>query len=128
MKLVVLALSYSLVLMVNPLIGGLTHYAYYLIAALTCFVIFILCVGNKSKLINGYAYVQLLAMITYVIMITPSGFYFVDAFMYGGVINYANVILMYEIIMLVTGLKDGYNAIYRYFNDSDMYSYRTFRG
>ena len=84
-----------------------------------------LCVDSKSTLIAGYAYIQLIAMIIYVQMITPTGFYLVDSFMYGGVINYANVILLYEMVLFVGGVRDVYNAIHRYYNDSHMYSYRS---
>ena len=114
-----------MVFIVSQFYDSLSSHAYYLLSAGTCFVIFMLCVDSKSILLNGYAYIQLIAMIIYVQMIAPTGFYLVDSFMYGGVINYANVILLYEIVLFVGGARDVYNAMHRYYNDSHVYSYRS---
>ena len=127
MKLLVLALSYYMVFVVGKLYVYLEQYSYYLLSAGTCFVLFMLCVGMKDRLLSGYAYIQLIAMVIYVQMITPEGFYTVDVLMYGGVINYANVILLYEMILLAAGTRDVYNAMHRYFNDNYMHSYRSSR-
>lgn len=124
MKLLILALSYFLVFLVNSLYDVLPNHAYYLLSAGSSFILYMLCVGSKDRLIAGYAGVQLIALIVYVQMITPVGFSGVDNFMYSGVINYANAILLYEMLLLSTGVRDVYNAMHRYINDNYMHSYR----
>ena len=69
--------------------------------------------------------VQFVLLVCYVQMIRADGFYLFDGFMYGGVINYENAVLLYELILLFSGLKDGYNAIHRNYTNNNMYSYRN---
>ena len=125
MKLLVLLISYAMVLLIDELYFSIPNHAYYLLSACSSFVLFFLCIRSKDRLINGYAYIQLIALVIYVQMITPSGFYAVDFFMYGSVINYANVILLYEVLMLVFGVMDVYNAMHRYNYGNYMHSYRS---
>lgn len=125
MKILILALSYLLVFLVNGFYDDLSNHAYYLLSAGSCFILFILCIDSADKLIVGYAFIQLIAMIIYVQMITPIGFSLAGNFMYSGVINYANGILLYESLLLVMGISDVYDAMHRYINDNYMHSYRS---
>ena len=119
-KLFVVAISNALVYFTYLCYDLMPSHNYYLLSAGASFFIFMLCVGLKDHLLNGYAYIQLIAICTYVTMITPTGFYNADNFMYGGVINYANVILTYEILLFSFGVRDVFDAMHRYYHDYHM--------
>ena len=119
-KLFVLALSNLLVYFIYLIYDHMPSHNYYLLSAGASFFIFMLCIGSKDTLLNGYAYIQLISICTYVTMITPTGFYSADNFMYSGVINYANVILAYEVLLFSIGVEDVFDAMRRYYHDYNM--------
>jgi hypothetical protein len=122
-KLFVVTLANILVYLIYLYYNHLPSHSYYLLSAGASFVMFMICIGSKDKLLNGYAYIQLISMCIYVNMITPQGFYSADGIMYDGVINYANVILLYEILLFTAGVRNVFNAMHRYYHDYHMRSH-----
>lgn len=124
MKLIILALSYTLVLSVQWFCEryGVQSSNYYLLLCLTSFVLFFVCFFSTDKIIEGYAYVQLIVMIIYAAMINPDWYWVLKPALYSWEINYANVILSYELIMLSVGLWNAIQIIIRFFNGSYMHS------
>tara|TARA_R110000772_G_scaffold109646_4_gene212944 strand:- start:1651 stop:2067 length:417 start_codon:yes stop_codon:yes gene_type:complete len=122
-KLFVVVLANILVYLIYLYYNYLPSHSYYLLSAGASFFMFMVCIGSKDKLLNGYAYIQLISMCIYVTMITPQGFYSADGIMYDGVINYANVILLYEILLFTAGVRDVLDAMHWYYNDYHMHSH-----
>ncbi len=92
---------------------------YYFGLAISSFCVFgvSISIACKGALIYGYAAIQFIMLCLYVFAIHPINFPAFEQIMYDGVISFSFLILMYEIIMLIFGFKDGYNAITRIFND-----------
>lgn len=120
MKLLVLLISYCLVMSVeHSKIDSFSEYYFWLCS--TCLIVIGICVAGfkitKSKMLIGYAVIQLIAMVIYWQMINPVNFTTYSYFLYDMMIPFSSVILMYELILLFFGFKDGYNACTRLYND-----------
>lgn len=126
MKLLILALSFILVLSVEYVdyLYDLKSGSYYVLLGLSAFIMFMVCFSRDDKLVHYYSYVQLVALTVYTISISTNGFYMIDDFMYGGVINYANAMMVYELLLLIVGVMD---AIAWCNNDNHLSSRNYFR-
>jgi len=119
MKLLVLVISYALVYLIEYGYSQTPYSLYYFGLAISSFCIFGISISlaQKSALIYGYAATQFAMLCLYTFAIYPDNFPIFEEIMYDGVVSFSFIILMYEIIMLIFGFKDGYNAITRFIND-----------
>lgn len=122
-KLAVLALSYAMILYVEWVDGiyTLKHGEYYILCGLTSFILFFICNGSKDKLLNIYSYIQLISLCFYTCMIDMSIFEVVEPYFYDGIfnlphLNYSSVIILYEIILLITGLANVHSWLHNGIN------------
>ena len=86
----------------------LSYKQHYFAAVALYFVMFLVCIKSKDKLVYIYAYVNVIMLAFCVNMLLPSGFYAVEYWVYDSFINLSDAVICYEIILLITGV---YNVL-----------------
>lgn len=100
-RIIIVALAYVMVYVLEWLDPPIAEYYFY--AAVSSFLLILLCVWTKDLINLGYAITQLICMYLYLCKISPDAPW-VNWVLYDPMLNVATWVYYYEFIMVLTGL------------------------
>ena len=106
-KLFVVGLGYLMVLAME--LSSFTASEYYSLLTVTCFLLISLCIASEDKILIAYATLQLTVCFFYICMIYPTNMW-AENLLYGNQVNISIMVFIFELIIILLGLRDVFRA------------------
>ena len=120
-KILIVLLAYVGVAFINHI--DLEYQSHYFLSSAFYFAMFMICFKSKDKLIYIYSYLNVLMLFVFVNMLLPSGFIAMEYWVYDSTINLSNIVMSYELLMLVVGaLNVLFAVVYRHRNAVNLFN------